>query len=357
MKSSTKRRKAAKEKARGANKPVKKRKPSCGCEYCDYLLPFFPGASQQAVHETHNRTDGKPKPKPVFIGTLEPEDRSGSSLQRVRIVPWTNYFRVKLDGTSPLQVYRWAETLRDMHEEDGEFLNVSGILSYASFHLTLPSQKDRELVMATIKTLYAFEYEKELRAAVAWERTVLNRPSEAREGQGSGFPKPGNGTHRVEVKNSVPGVEVRSTEGKGGGRRFWIFGHPVTAVLRWMGANAWTLEDCKAAFEKLGISNVNTTTIYCQLIAGRKGPPDYGGRGDPAALTPQQGEALEQLIDNVPAPKPKKARPKLDMKEYLERYGKGKDPTKPSKKKGKVKRGKAKAKVVLRGRRPHQKVR
>jgi hypothetical protein len=324
-------------------------KHSCGCRRCDYALPFYPWATKEAVHATHLTPEERKKPKTkIFIGTLDPKVREAGDLTKI-YYPRENT-PTEIKGLEPIQVYKWAERVRNVYEQEGEFITVHALIQFAQkmhrqtekydpaspdVSAVLEAQRKADLHVQTIKELYAVEYKQEVadREATrrAWEAKHCGPRDAAEEGAKNQFRNRAAGTVVLPVQNTAPSVEVRTTEGKGGGRRFWVFGHPVTAVIRWMGANAWTGDDVRAALKKLGIADVNDTTIQCQLIAGRKGAPDYGGRGEPAALTPPQEEALEVLVDDVPAPKVKKKAPKVPMKEQLDLYGQGKDPVKGKK--------------------------
>lgn len=66
-----------------------------------------------------------------------------------------------------------------------------------------------------------------------------------------------------------------------------IFGHPVTAVLRWMGREGWEFEDALTAVVTMGASTISDVTIRLQLAAGRKGE-----RGEPADITSAQAKIL-----------------------------------------------------------------
>jgi serine/threonine protein kinase len=61
-----------------------------------------------------------------------------------------------------------------------------------------------------------------------------------------------------------------------------VFGHPFTAVLRWMGKNGWSFEDAKQALMGLGVE-CSEATVRTQLSAGKTGQ-----RGAPASLTEEQ---------------------------------------------------------------------
>ena len=71
------------------------------------------------------------------------------------------------------------------------------------------------------------------------------------------------------------------------GTRALIFGHSVTAVLRWMGTQDWNWEDAALAVETLGGKKVADSTVRIQLNAGRKGE-----RGTPAPITSSQAKQL-----------------------------------------------------------------
>lgn len=65
-------------------------------------------------------------------------------------------------------------------------------------------------------------------------------------------------------------------------KRAELYGHSITAVLRWMGKEKWSFEDAKAAMLRKGIQLADAT-FRAQLLAGRKGE-----RGEPANLTKEQ---------------------------------------------------------------------
>ena len=65
-----------------------------------------------------------------------------------------------------------------------------------------------------------------------------------------------------------------------------VFGHPVTAVIRWMGKENWTTDEARKALDGLGVSTAEAT-IKTQLGAGRSGK-----RGEPANLSREQVDAL-----------------------------------------------------------------
>lgn len=82
------------------------------------------------------------------------------------------------------------------------------------------------------------------------------------------------------------------SQGEKGGKRYNLWGFPITAVLRWMGKNEWKMEHAKRALHGLGITDVADPTYSAQLRAGKKGE-----RGEPAKLTPEQIAELRKHAD------------------------------------------------------------
>ncbi len=79
------------------------------------------------------------------------------------------------------------------------------------------------------------------------------------------------------------------TPRRGGGGRLSLLGYPVTAVLRYMGANGWTYEEAIACLKRHNCEPAEAT-IRIQLTAGKKGNKD---RGEPAPLTPNEVKELK----------------------------------------------------------------
>jgi hypothetical protein len=87
-------------------------------------------------------------------------------------------------------------------------------------------------------------------------------------------------------RNLPAGVEKPSPEE--GTARYFVFGYPVTAVLRWMGKAGWSFEDAKKTLATLKVE-CSEATIKTQLGAGKSGQ-----RGEPAPLTEDQAEQLRE---------------------------------------------------------------
>ena len=86
----------------------------------------------------------------------------------------------------------------------------------------------------------------------------------------------------VVVEEFKPAAKRKAT-----GKRAKIFGHSVTAVLRWMGKNDWSFDDAALAVEELGGKMIADVTVKIQLKAGK-----VGQRGAPANITPSQARQL-----------------------------------------------------------------
>lgn len=82
--------------------------------------------------------------------------------------------------------------------------------------------------------------------------------------------------------------EPKSNGGGVRGQRYEMFGHPVTAVFRWMGKQGWTIEQAMKAIAHFNIA-CSPSTVKIQVKAG-----SVGQRGEPAALTAEQAQQLEQ---------------------------------------------------------------
>jgi hypothetical protein len=81
--------------------------------------------------------------------------------------------------------------------------------------------------------------------------------------------------------------------------RYDLHGHPVTAILRWMGKDSWKFHEARSTLDQLGLSAVSDATLKAQLYGGKTGT-----RGDPAPLTPDQEEHLRGVRDGKINPPP-----------------------------------------------------
>jgi hypothetical protein len=87
---------------------------------------------------------------------------------------------------------------------------------------------------------------------------------------------------------------AETTEKNPFGKRIDCLGHPVTAVLRWMGKAGITSGQAKQIMEKLEIP-VSPITCQIQVTAGAKGQ-----RGNPAELTKAEEQQINALLKGLP---------------------------------------------------------
>ena len=95
---------------------------------------------------------------------------------------------------------------------------------------------------------------------------------------------------RPEKLEPEPSERRGRAEGK---KRTKLFEQPVTAVIRWMGADGWGFEDTKAVLKHFGV-DLADGTIRIQLKAGKNGE-----RGAPASISPKQERELYQIRKKV----------------------------------------------------------
>lgn len=100
-------------------------------------------------------------------------------------------------------------------------------------------------------------------------------------------------TQATGSQNPAPPKPAKNSNG--------LFGYPVTAVLRWMGANGWSVTDAATALANLNIE-VALATIRCQVAAGKKGQ-----RGEPAAISPAQAQELNRALKGTKGTKERKS--------------------------------------------------
>ncbi len=88
---------------------------------------------------------------------------------------------------------------------------------------------------------------------------------------------PSHTTTVVPTEGALPSTNVIAktedttiTQGRKGGKRYSLFDHPVTAVLRWMGEDGWTVPEARKALNKLGFTEVSDSTIQVQVNKGKK---------------------------------------------------------------------------------------
>lgn len=221
------------------------------------------------------KVEDKPAPEPVVTVVPEfdeendllpqPASRPGS-LRRV-IAP-AGEPPIVLGGHGIRDVFVWCEALRDWHQNKGELLTVPALFVYAGY-----MGSNRDEVRKHIADIYHEEAEMEKLLNKKLIRGELKTTT--------------NGKATVVANDE----EKHITLGNKGGKRFDMFGHPITAVLRWMGKNGWTVPEARKALDSMGFAGVANPTLSAQIAAGKK--PD-NPRGEPAQLTEEQASKLNE---------------------------------------------------------------
>jgi hypothetical protein len=232
----------------------------------------------------------------VEVGRLEqpPRDRDPRLIRfhtaAARPLPFD------LTKISPQAVLIWAEQVTDAFADEGHFPTIGCLIDL--IHRRTSLDRDEAVVAArTLAALFHTELEQEkaeLRRMVERAERPPPAPEEPQEERPPGAPKV-RPTSKFETRTGAAGA-VTVTEGKKGGKKYRIWGHPVTAVLRWMGGDAWTFDDARTALKLLGVPDVGDNTVKAQLLAGRKGG-DCDGRGPAAPLSMDQQNTLNLMIE------------------------------------------------------------
>jgi hypothetical protein len=85
-----------------------------------------------------------------------------------------------------------------------------------------------------------------------------------------------------------------------GSHRAYIFGYPVTGVIRWMGTKGWAFTEARAVVDLLtGKGKISDATIRTQLGDGKSGRFNHG---EPPTLTEQQAAKLEEQRTDLADP-------------------------------------------------------
>lgn len=101
---------------------------------------------------------------------------------------------------------------------------------------------------------------------------------------------------RIIAKQNPPKPEAPKPAGRvespkpESGKRQEIFGFPMTAVLRWMGREGWTIHQALHVLTALDVS-CSVDTIRAQVRAGKTGQ-----RGAPAELSIKQELELNRMV-------------------------------------------------------------
>lgn len=209
-----------------------------------------------------------------------------------------------LTAVTPRAVLLWAEEVTDALADRGEFATITALMGYA-WKMAALDGDDATAACRVLAALYREEDEQERREMRGMAAYAMRPPKDAapppepEKPPAPDIQRP-RATTKVEVRAGAAGA-VTVAEGKKGGKKYRVWGHPVTAILRWMGSDAWTFKDARTALKKLGVPDVGDPTVKAQLLAGRAGG-DCNGRGPAAALTPAQTETLYSLLEKTGAP-------------------------------------------------------
>ena len=197
--------------------------------------------------------------------------------------------KIPLEGIRPIQVLRWAEQWREAYDSKGRYLTLQALRGMVLFsNLPPEDHQDADLLLRALYPEEAAEDCRRNRNEIAVNEQRAKQAIEAAK-------------KRTEVKVAVTPQNQWGIPVEHQGRKYKIFGYNVTAVIRWMGADAWTEEDTRLALNLLGLKEVSSNTIKAQLRAGRDGSNEL------ASLTPDQDERLNAVIVKA-KPKPKKGK-------------------------------------------------
>jgi hypothetical protein len=201
----------------------------------------------------------------------QPEPRSSKGLKKLAAVAGKSPIPLPEDVGNRQNLLAWCENVRDHFEEQGKFLTVPALM------VLVRSEAKNVAEGAALALKVKGIYDREVKA-VAKVGDTPQTPKGDTQPQQSPAPKA-----KAVISESENG---KVSQGTGGGKRYDLFGHPVTGVLRWMGKQGWKFAQARAALDKLGIDCADGT-LTAQLGAGAKGK-----RGDPSPVTPEQAAKL-----------------------------------------------------------------
>lgn len=231
-------------------------------------------------------------PEPPDVGNLEQPPREVPKGHRL-VYGHVGPVPAAPAKLTPKGILNWVEEVTDALADQKLFPTVQCLISMLT-HLPGLDADDRTRAAGLVEALLYRESEQELfrlremvrRAALP----VAPKPAAA-------APKPAKPKPVAEARN--PLAEV--TTDPAGAKKYTVLGHPVTAVLRWMGKDAWSFTEARACLKALGLPDVSDNTVKAQLLTGRKGD-GYAGRKPAAQLTPAQADTLYDLLETAGAP-------------------------------------------------------
>lgn len=178
----------------------------------------------------------------------------------------------------PEKVERWVGMLAHQLNRNA----VDGMLFRANWRpapVIHPAVPDPVLPVMT-STEAAGTIEEHNRPRVkALERSIKRHDKEAKASRVETLKEQAQGTAK-ETGNGAPApkrVQARTE----------LFGHPGTAVIRWLGKQGVDFTKTQAILAKHGLTSLSESTVKIQLRAGAKGE-----RGEPAPITKDQAKQL-----------------------------------------------------------------
>lgn len=270
-----------------------KRKKSCGCSFCDYLVEnsirfYRMKIPPQTFHNAHgcHLSEMKftiAKPRVVSfelpdLGKLKAEARYKNERLVRTYVAAPHYLyppppKIKLEGIRAVEVLRWAEQWRDHYESRRKFLTIGALRGMVQ-HSGLPSEDHVDVDMI-LRVLYADEISLEVNENRLEIKRVLT-------------PKPEPKPKIVTQTHYYYGIPIERR-----GPKVKIFDIPVSDILRWMGQDAWNEADARTALNCLCITDVQDRSISAQIRDGRTGGGLYGTI---PILTTEQDSKLNALV-------------------------------------------------------------
>jgi len=226
--------------------------------------------------------DKQPEVQGTSVGSPDdpqPEARSSKGLRKVTALagPYDKVPKIPEERTRN-NVLAWCEKVRDVYVDDGVYVTVPALMHLA-----------RTLVKgvaegASMAFLIKGIYDREVQAIAA------NNPTKAPTQQGAKVGPGKQSNTPTGTDGTATGEASKVTQGDRGGKRYELFGHAITGVLRAMGKAGWKFADARKALNVLGIECADAT-LHAQLRAGVKGE-----RGDPAPLTAENFQALKDAL-------------------------------------------------------------
>lgn len=264
---------------------------------------------------------GKPTTKALNLltelldtGALDAEPAEAPAAVERTDEEWANLLRTvpPVGDKKPSNADRFTTTLRD-HYGPWQRLGLLDRLAVCVHHFGADWQEDsknaalHKLVVGDLEPddkdyAYAERLQKRwwktMQAAIQAdpsERLKYTDPDALPGGKGGDKPttpmkKPTSQATPVELDNNT---DIPTSQANGAkGSRYTIYGHPVTAVLRWMGNEQWTVKNARCILNKMGLTEVKDPTLHAQVGAGRRGDTS---RGELPKLDPDQTANLQRL--------------------------------------------------------------